>query len=438
MQEVEGEPLFCERAAGIDIGKASVFVTIRVPSESREGGRQQETREFGTTRRQLLALADWLRCWGVEKAGMESTSDYWKPVFFLLEREGFECLLYQASQVKALPGRPKTDKLDSVWLARITERGSLAASFVPPEEIRRLRTHTRYRRRLVQMRTAQKERCEKLLEDAHLKLSSVISDIHGVSGRDMLRAIIAGERSTKVLAEMARGVMRRKIARLEEALDCSFFTPEHAFILEMMLDSIDQLTAQVAVLDERITVLCEPYERQVAQLDGIPGFGVTAAQDLIAEIGIDMSAFPTAGHLASWARVAPRARESGKRKGKTATGRGNPYIGGTLGETATSAGRTQTFLGAKYRRLCRHMPKKKAQGAIMRTQLVIAHALLSDPQAEYQDLGPGYYEQRADARRQARSHIRAIERLGYKVTIESLDPEADPETGELIITRTAS
>jgi transposase len=432
MEEVEGEPLFCERAAGIDIGKQVVAVTIRVPSESRDGGRQQETREFRTVRKDLLALADWLRCHGVERVGMESTSDYWKPVFFLLEREGFECMLYQASQVKALPGRPKTDKLDSVWLARVTERGSLAGSFVPPEEIRRLRTHTRYRRKLVQMRTAQKERCEKLLEDAHLKLSSVISDIHGVSGRAMLRAVIAGERRPEVLAQMALGRMRPKIARLEEALDCSFFTPEHAFILEMMLDSIDQLTAQVAVLDERIAVLCEPYERQVAQLDGIPGFGVTAARDLIAEIGIDMGAFPTAGHLASWARLAPRARESGKRKGKSATGRGNPYIGGTLGETAASAGRTQTFLGAKLRRLCRHMPKKKAQGAIMRTQLVIAHALLSDPAAEYRDLGPGYYEQRADTRRQARSHIRAIERLGYKVTIEPLNPDADPETGELI------
>ena len=265
----------------------------------------------------------------------------------------------------------------------------------------------------------------------------MISDIHGVSGRAMLRAIIAGERRPKVLAEMALGRMRPRIARLEEALDCSFFTPGHAFILEMMLDSIDQLTAQVAVLDEKIAVLCEPYERQIEQLDGIPGFGVTAARDLIAGIGAGMGAFPTAGHLASWARVAPRAREPGKRKGRSATGRGNPCIGGTLGETAASAGRTQTFLGARLRRLCRHMPKKKAQGAIMRTQLVIAHALLSDPAAEYQDLGTGYYEQRADTRRQARSHIRAIERLGYKVTIEPLNPEADPETGELI-TRTAS
>ena len=251
MEEVEDEPLFCERVAGIDIGKKMIMVTIRVPSETRKGGRQQETREFGTTRKELLALADWLRCWQVEKAGMESTSDYWKPVYFLLEREGFDCTLYQASQVKALPGRPKTDKLDSAWLARITERGSLAGSFVPPEDIRRLRTHTRYRRKLVQMRTAQKERCEKLLEDGHLKLSSVISDIHGVSGRDMLGAIAAGEHNPKVLADKARGVMRGKIARLEEALDCSFFTPEHAFVLQMMLDSIDQLTAQIQVLDEQ-------------------------------------------------------------------------------------------------------------------------------------------------------------------------------------------
>jgi len=427
VEEVEDEPLFCDRVAGIDIGKAVVMVTIRVPSEARKGGRQQETREFGTTRRELLALADWLRAWQVERAGMESTSDYWKPVFFLLEREGFDCLLYQASQVKALPGRPKTDKLDSAWLAKITERGSLAGSFVPPEEIRRLRTHTRYRRKLVQVRTAQKERCEKLLEDAHLKLSSVISDIHGVSGRDMLGAIAAGERNPRVLADKARGVMRGKIKKLEEALDCSFFTPEHAFILQMMLDSIDQLTAQIAVLDEKIAEMCRPYERQIAQLDQIPGFGITTAQDLIAEIGVDMSVFPTAGHLASWARQTPRVTESaGKRKGKNATGRGNPYIGGTLGEASVSVGRTQSFLGAKYRRLCTHMPKKKAQ--VMRTQLVIAHALLSDSAAEYQDLGPDYYERRADIRRRARNHARALERLGYKVTIEPIDPG----TGELL------
>jgi transposase len=332
-------------------------------------GVKLSTVAVGTVRRDLLALADWLRCWGVTRAGMEPASDYWKPVFFLLKGEGFDCVLYQASQVRALPGRPKTDKLDSVWLAKVTERGSLAGSFVPPEDIRRLRTHTRYCRKLVQARTAEKERCGKLLEDAHLKLSSVISDIHGVSGRDMLTAVIAGERDPRVLAEMARGRMRRKTARLEEALDCSFFTREHAFVLQMMLANIDHLTAQVAVLDERIAVLCRPYERQIAQLDAIPDFGAT------------------------------------------------------LGETAASAGRTQTFLGAKLRRLCRHMPRKKAQAVIMRSQIVIAHALLSDPEASYQDLGPGYYEQRAGARRRAAGHVRSLQRLGYNVTIETIDPE---------------
>jgi transposase len=434
VEEVEDEPLFCERAAGIDIGKAMVMVTIRVPSDT-GGRRQQETREFRATRRGLLELADWLRVWGVTKAGMEATSDYWKPVLFLLEREGFDCVLYQASKVKALPGRPKTDKLDSVWLAKITERGSVAGSFVPPEDIRVLRTHTRYRRQQVQACTAEKGRCEKLLEDACLKLSSVITDVHGVSGREMLTAIIAGQRDPKVLAQMARTRMRGKIPQLEEALDCTFFTAEHAFILQMMLGSIDQYTARVKVLDDKIAELCEPYERQITQMDDIPGIGVTTAQDIIAEIGIDMSVFPTAGHLCSWARRAPGVRESaGKRKGKNATGRGNPYLAGALGEAAVNAGRTQTFPGVKYRRLCRHMPKKKAQGAISRTQLVIIHALLSDPQARYEDLGTGYYEQRADIRRRVRSHVRSLERLGCKVTAEI----PDPETGEYLPIATAS
>jgi transposase len=431
MQEVEDEPLFAERVAGIDIGKAAVMVTIRVPGDA-GGRRQQETREFRAVRKDLLALADWLRCWQVAKVGMEATGDYWKPVYFLLEQQGLDCVLYHASQVKALPGRPKTDKLDSAWLARITERGSLAGSFVPPADIRRLRTHTRYRRHLVQARTAEKARCEKLLEDAHLKLSSVIRDIHGVSGRDMLTAIIAGEHSPKVLAQMARTSMRRKISQLEDALDCSFFTEQHAFVLQMMLANIDHLTAQIDELPARIEELCQPYARQIAQLDAIPGFGVITAQDIIAETGADMTVFPTAGHLCSWARQAPQVSQSaGKRKGKNATGAGNPYIGAALGESAIGAGRTSTFPGAKYRRLVRHMPKKKAQGAIARTQLVIAHALLSDPEAGYEDLGADYYERKANIRRRARDHVRGLERLGYKVTIEALSP--DPETGELPI-----
>jgi transposase len=428
MHEAEDEPLFAERAAGIDIAKAGIEVTIRVPSDTRRGGRQQETRSFRTVRKDLLALADWLRCWQVTKVGMESTGDYWKPVYFLLEREGLDCVLYHAAQVKALPGRPKTDKLDSVWLAKITERGALPGSFVPPEEIRRLRTHTRYRRHLTQARTAEKQRVEKLLEDAHLKLSSVISDIHGVSGREMLDAIAAGERNPQMLAQLARGTMRGKIARLEEALDCAFVTEEHAAVLAMMLATIDYYTARIGELTAKIEVLCQPYLHQIAQLDAVPGTGVITAQDVIAEIGTDMTVFPTAAHLVSWAKWCPQVAQSGgKRKGANAAGRGNRYIGAALGEAAITAGRTQSFPGAKYRRLVKRMPKKKALVATGNSLLTIYHALLSDPAATYTDLGTDYYERRANIRRQARNHVRGLERLGYKVTIQPIDPG----TGEL-------
>jgi transposase len=429
MQDVQDEPLFCERVAGLDIAKAMAEVTIRVPSDTTAGRRQQETRTFGTTRRELESLGDWLACWGVTKAGMEATGDYWKPVFFLLESRGFDCQLYNAAQVKALPGRPKTDRADSVWLARITERGSVCSSFVPPEPIRRLRTHTRYRRHLTQARTAEKQRVEKLLEDGHLKLSSVISDIHGVSGRDMLDAIAAGQRDPKALAQLARGTMRGKIRRLEEALDCSFFTGEHAAVLAMMLAAIDHYATQIEALTDRIEALIEPYLHQVAQLDEVDGIGQVCAQDMIAEIGADMTVFPTAGHLVSWAKWSPQVKQSaGKRKGSNSTGRGNPYLGAALGEAAISAGRTQSFLGARYRRLTRRMPKKKALVATGNSMLVIIHALLSDPDARYTDLGADYYEQRMHARRQARNHVKSLERLGYKVTIQAINPD----TGELL------
>jgi len=428
MHEVEDEPLFADRAAGIDIAKAGIEVTIRVPSEARVGRRQQETRSFATTRRELLALADWLRSWGVTRVGMEATGDYWKPVYFVLESQGLDCELYHAAAVKALPGRPKTDRADSVWLARITERGSLPSSFVPPAPIRALRTHTRYRRHLTQARTAEKQRVEKLLEDAHLKLSSVISDIHGVSGRAMLEAVIGGQRSTAALAQLARGTMRGKIRRLEEALDCSFLTDAHVAILGMMLAAIDSFTAQIEELTARIDVLAAPYLRQIEQLDAVHGAGKISAQDMIAEIGVDMTIFPTAAHLVSWARWCPQVAQSGgKRKGANASGRGNPYLSAALGEITISAARTQSFLGAKYRRLVKRMPKKKALIATGNSVLTIVHALLSDPDATYDDLGPDYYEQRANIRRQARNHVRGLERLGYHVTIQAINPD----TGEL-------
>jgi transposase len=424
MQDAQDEPLFAERVAGLDIAKAEAEVTIRVPSDTTPGRRQQETRTFTATRAGLLSLADWLRCWGVTKVGMEATGDYWKPVFFLLESRGFDCELYNAAQVKALPGRPKTDRADSIWLAKIVERGMISASFVPPEPIRRLRTHTRYRRHLTQARTAEKQRVEKLLEDGHLKLSSVISNIHGVSGRDMLNAIAAGQRDPKALAQFARGTMRGKIRRLEEALECSFFTDEHAAVLAMMLAVIDHYTAQIEALTATIETLTEPWLHQIAQLDAIDGIGTVCAQDIIAEIGPDMTVFPTAAHLVSWARWSPQVKQSaGKRKGSNSTGRGNPYLSAALGEAAISAGRTQSFLGARYRRLTRRMPKKKALVATGNSMLVIIHALLSDPAARYTDLGADYYEQRMHARRQARNHVKSLERLGYKVIIQALSPD---------------
>jgi transposase len=431
MQDVQDEPLFAERVAGLDIAKAEVEVTIRVPSDTVPGRRQQESRTFGTTRRELDSLADWLACWGVAKAGMEATGDYWKPVFFLLESRGLDCELYNAGQVKALPGRPKTDRADSIWLAKIVERGMICASFVPPEPIRRLRTHTRYRRHLTQARTAEKQRVEKLLEDGHLKLSSVISDIHGLSGRDMLQAIIAGQRDPRALAQLARGKMRGKIRDLEEALDCSFVTAEHAAVLAMMLATIDYYTAQINELTAKIETLARPYLHQITQLDAIPGIGAVSAQDIIAEIGTDMTVFPAAAHLVSWARWSPQVKKSaGKRKGSNSTGRGNPCLGAAVGEAVSSAARTQTFTGARYRRLAKRMPRNKALVATGNSMLVIAHALLSDPAATYHDLGADYYQQRMHTRRQARNHVKSLERLGYKVTIEAINPD----TGELLAT----
>jgi transposase len=427
VHDIEDEPLSAGRVAGIDIAKAGIEVTVRVPGGSRRGGRQQETRPFRTTRKELLALADWLRSWGVTKAGMESAGDYWKPVCFLLESQGLDCVLYHAAQVKALPGRPKTGPPDSVRLARITGRGSLPSSFVPPADIRRLRTRTRYRRTLTQARAAEMQRAEKLLEDARLKLPSVISGIHGVSGRAMLEAIIAGERNPVTMAQLARGKMRGKIRQLEEALDCSFLTGEHVFILAMMLAAIDGYTARTGELTARIEQLTGPYRHQIQQPGAVPGTGIITAQDVIAETGAGMTASAAAAHLVSRAKWCPQAaRSGGKRKGSNATGRGNRYLSAALGEASTGATRTGSFPGAKYRRLNKRMPERKALAATGNSVLTIYHTLLPDPAASYHDLGPDYCEQRASIRRQTRNHLKSLERLGCKVTIEPLTPGTSP------------
>ena len=281
MEEVTDEPLYRDRVCGIDIGKAGMAATIRVPSDENPARRASETREFATTKRGVLALADWLRAWQVPAVVMEATSEYWKPVFYRLEAEGFECVLADAKQVKNLPGRPKRDPSDSRWLAACFERGAVRSCFVPDPEFRIIRLHTRYRRDLTDERTREKNRTEKLLESAAIKLSSVVTDLHGVTGRDIMEHLIAGERNPKVLAQLARARARRKITELEHALDgAEFFTPEHAALLTTMLERIDRLTGDITRLSGVIEQLLAPYEEQLQQAESMPGWGAAPPRTL--------------------------------------------------------------------------------------------------------------------------------------------------------------
>jgi transposase len=429
VDEVTDEPLHRDRVCGIDIGKAVMAVTVRVPSDRDPSRRMSETREFGTTRREVLALADWLRCWQVPAVAMEATGDYWKPVFYRLEAEGFECVLADARQVRNLPGRPKRDKSDSRWLAACFERGAVAGCFVAAPEFRVIREHTRYRRDLTAERTREKQRAEKLLESAALKLSSVLTDVHGVTGRDIMDHVIAGERDPRALAALARGRAKAKTRQLEEALEgAEFLTPELAGLLKAMLRRVAALEADIAALTAVIERLLAPYEEQLQQAESMPGWGRRAAQDVIAETGADMSRFPTPGHLASWAGRTPLDRQSGARQGRAKAKKGNRYIGAVTGETALAAGKTQTREGARYRRLSRRRGKAKAQVAVGNTQMRVYHVLLSNPGMRYQDLGWDYYEKERHTARQVSHHVGKLGALGYKVTIEPLDTQ----TGELI------
>jgi transposase len=406
------------RVAALDIGKAELVACIRVPSPDKPGRRAQEITTHSTMTRSLLVLADRLHELRVTRVVMEATSDYWKPVFYILEAQGLDPWLVNAKDVKHLPGRPKTDKLDAVWLCKVAERQMLRPSFVPPPEIRLLRDLTRYRADLVNVRTAEKNRVEKLLEDAQIKLSVVAADIFGVSGREMLAALLAGQRDPKALAQLARTRMRAKIPLLEEAF-VGHFTNHHAFLLATMLARTDETSVDIAAVETKIEELIAPFVEAVEKLDEITGVGLTAAHVMIAEIGVDMTRFPTAAHLCSWARFAPGIKESaGKKKGNGSTGHGNPYLARVLGEAAVSAGKTDTFLGERYRRIARRRGKKKAIVAVGRSILVIVWHLLSDPEARYRDLGSDFYDNRTGPDRKKRNHIRQLEALGYTVTLE--------------------
>lgn len=351
-----------ERVAALDIGKAEVVCCVRVPGVSGSGRRAQEVTTFRTFTRDMLRMADRLASLGVTRVVMEATSDYWKPAFYVLEAAGFETWLVSARDVKNLPGRPKTDRLDAVWLCKVAERQMLRPSFVPPPPIRRLRDLCRYRCDLTVARTAEKQRVEKLLEDAQIKLSSVASDIFGMSGREMMAALIAGESDPlHTLAAYARGRMRGKLAELEEAFN-GRFDDHHAFLLTKMLGRVDQINTDMSEVERRIETEIAPFANLVERLDQIPGIGPTTAWVIISEIGVDMSRFPTPAHLCSWARFSPAVKESaGKSKGNGATGRGNRYLARVLGEAAVTAGRTDTFLGERYRRLARRRGKRTRQ-----------------------------------------------------------------------------
>jgi transposase len=412
----EEEAELVARVAALDIGKAELVCCVRVPHEGKPGRRRQEVRTFATTTRSLLELRDWLAGQGVSLCVMEATSTYWKPPFYLLEDE-IECWVVNARDVKNVPGRPKTDRLDAVWLAKLAERGMLRPSFIPPPWQRELRDLCRYRRTLVQERTREKQRAEKLLEDTQIKLSSVISDIFGKSGRAMLEALIAGQRDPAVLAELALGRMRGKKSVLQEALT-GHFRDHHGYLLRMMCDRVDALTAQIEALTARIDEAIAPFAVQVAQLDEIPGVGKTGAQELIAEIGVDMARFPTAGHLVSWAKFAPRAKQSAGKSRPGSTGKGNPWIAGALGEAAMGAARTKTFLGSRYHRLARRRGKQRSLVAVGNSILVITWHLLSEPGARFTDLGPGWHDRLTPLRRK-RQLIAELERLsGKKVLLQ--------------------
>ena len=417
MEEVDELELLVERVAGLDVGKAELVACVRVPHPSKPGRRMQEVRAYATTTAELVAMAVWLRQHRVQRVVMESTGDYWKGIYYLLEAEGLDCWLVNARDVKNLPGRAKTDTLDSIWLAKVAERGMCSPSLVHPEPIRRLRNLTRYRRALVADRGREMQRAEKLLEDAQIKISSVLTEVHGVSGRAMMEALIAGKRDPHTLARLARGRAKVKTAQLEEALR-GFFTDHHAVMLRMMLDNIDRMSAQITALDGRIQGAVAPFSDRVDRLVDLPGVDRVAAAELIGEIGVDTSRFPTAAHLVSWAKFCPHTHQSAGKTKRKGRGKGNPWLGGTLGRIVFGLSRTDTFLGTRYRRLAKRRGKQKAIVALGNSVLTVVYHLLADPQARFDDLGPGFYESRINTNRRARNLATQLQAItGQKIVI---------------------
>ncbi|HUO36752.1 MAG TPA: IS110 family transposase [Mycobacterium sp.] len=452
--------LVIERVCAIDVAKASGKVCVRTP------GRRRVSRVWDVSAMTgaVAELAEQLVELRIEKVTVESTSDYWRIWYYLLEAAGLDVQLVNARDVKNVPGRPKTDKLDAVWLAKLTEKGLLRPSFVPPQPIRQLRDYTRLRVDLIGERVRYWQRLEKLLEDALIKVSSVASKMDTQSVRDMIEALIAGERDPRRLAGLARGKMRPKYAALVEALTGQF-DDHHAELARILIDQIDALTVQIAALttpiEQRLAVMLGDQEPSgsaggptgadwrgtrpeqtvgtrstssielsadtlaecaalttIERLDEIPGIGPQTAQAILAEIGLDMTRFPTAAHLVSWAKLCPRTIQSGAKQRSGKSGKGNPYLKGALGEAANAAAKTDTFLGERYRRIVKRRGKLKALVAVARSILVIVWKLLTDPTARFHDLGPDYHTNRIATERRMRNHIAQLTAMGYRVTLE--------------------
>jgi transposase len=429
-----------ERVAAVDVAKDTGMVCTRIPHPSRPGARRATVWTVKARMGAIRQLGGQLKRDGIEIVTLESTSDYWRIWFFVLEAAGLAVQLVHAAQAKNLPGRPKTDKLDAMWLARLTELGLLRAGFVPPKAIRDLRDYTRARTRLVQERTRCWQRLEKLLEGALVKVSSVASKLTTLSAQDMIKAMIAGQRDPRQLAALARTSMKAKHDDLVQALD-GMFDDHHGELAGMLLDQIAFLGERIAALGDRAAELAAampeawginpdgstgpdagatagaPVLNAVARLAEIPGVSENLARSIIAETGLDMTRFPSAAHLVSWAGLCPSARQSGARIRAGKKGQGDTWLRGALGQAATGAARTTTFLGERYHRVARRRGKAKAQVAVARSILVIIWHLLSNPEARFTDLGYGYYQARTDVDRKLRNHIRQIQALGFDVTL---------------------
>jgi len=404
---------------GLDVHKESVVATVRRRLDS--GKVRQQTRTFGTMTQDLLELADWLDAEGATHLAMESTGVYWKPIWNLLE-ERFEILLVNAQHIKHVPGR-KTDVKDSEWIAQLLQCGLLRGSFVPPTPQRQLRELTRQRRQLVHAKAAVANRIQKVLEDANIKLGSVATDVLGVSGRDMLRAMVAGQDDPVALAELARGKLRAKIPGLRLALR-GRVTEHHRFLLGLFLDELSHLEGLIARLTARIVeVLPSPFVEAIQRLATVPGIDVRAAENIVAEIGVNMGVFPTAGHLASWTGVCSGQRESAGKRQSGRTRKGNQWLRTTLVQVAWAASHTKrTYLSAQYRRLAGRRGKKRALIALGHTILVIVYHLLQRG-TTYEDLGPEYFD-RLDQDRLTRLLVRRLESLGHTVVLQPKEPAA--------------